>query len=289
MLTTKYKIGINDGFYDLEIYQLDKGVITAFKFDGRIFLDDGKTKQAEQKDLKEEILEVPYISWTGKEEELLRKVYPNMTPRQIIESGLIKRSEDAIYKRACVLGLKRFKTKKTKPKVVSVSKNISEKTVNIPKEKICNVCGETKSINEFSIREANHVDGRQNTCRDCSSKYSKKRRAKELNIEQEIVTVQKPVNIEQIRQKSEEISPAQKQIEHNQKSVISEKTLQKNEQMGQTPKQMGQESEQTDVDDKDLGKRFTQHKQKVIDDLRKRRMAYEHKTVKKDEILEETA
>ena len=264
-LYTKDKININSVDYDLEIFQLDQGVITAFKFDGRIFLDDGKAKQVsdEQKDKKDESLEIPYIGWTGKEEELLRKVYPNMTPRQIIESGLINRSEDAIYKRACVLGLKRFKTKKTKLKVVSVSKNISEKTVNIPKIKICNVCGETKSINKFSIRKTNHVDGRQNTCRDCSSKNSKKRRAKELKTEQKVEKV-------------------------DQKSVTSEEALQKNEQMGQKPEQMGQESEQTDVDDKDLGKRFTQHKQKVIDDLRKRRMAYEHKTVKKDEILEET-
>ncbi len=76
MFTTKFSIGINGVAYELEIYQLDKGVVTAFKFDGRIFLDAGKNKQAEQKGKENKILEiVPYNIWTQEEDDIFRKTY----------------------------------------------------------------------------------------------------------------------------------------------------------------------------------------------------------------------
>jgi hypothetical protein len=45
-MITKTQIEINNTSYELEIYQMDEGIVTGFKFDDRLFLDAEKTKEA---------------------------------------------------------------------------------------------------------------------------------------------------------------------------------------------------------------------------------------------------
>lgn len=123
MLNLKGKLIIDDKNYDIEI----NGDISSFKFDNQLFVrqdetqetqdqDDGEVRIAESKKTTRKKQASRRTNWSKEGRELVRKYYPNMTAREIVEKNLIPgRTEGAIHHEAFLLGVKKYKKRKQKP------------------------------------------------------------------------------------------------------------------------------------------------------------------------------
>jgi len=102
-----------------------------------------------------------WIAWSKDEVKLLRELYPSKTARQIAKQ--IGRSERAIGFGILKLGLqKRLKYEEC------------HRVVNGAKEKLCGKCKTWNGESQFG-RSHSIIDGLQWQCKECQSKYARKR------------------------------------------------------------------------------------------------------------------
>lgn len=136
-LKIKTQIDINNVSHDFEIYQMDEGIITGFKFDNRIFRDMDKVKDA-----IEQFIELANSDFFKKQDEKVNKEKPNLEVPPTVPSETPQK----------------------------VPENIPSK---VPM-KVCSTCKIEKPIDEFNKSKKDKL-GVQNTCRACQGIYFKER------------------------------------------------------------------------------------------------------------------
>lgn len=201
-LNTKIIIDINNKSFDLEIYQIDEGIITGFKFDNRIFRDMDKIKEAMEDfiDLSKsnyfDLHEEKHQNETVIDADLNIKNKNNLytTDTRIRDKQGRKQcskckqwlSETEFYpgsqtrdklKTECKNCFNDYKIKhreqKQKEKLEKLKERglIIKKTEHIKPERMPRGTTERKCIKCLTIKPLCDFNRNNNTCKSCTSKY----------------------------------------------------------------------------------------------------------------------
>lgn len=147
-LKTKSKIDINNIAHEFEIYQMDDGIITGFKFDGRVFLDIGVVNKS--LDLLAQMSKSNFFEQQSGEGKVNKKK-PELEVPQTIPSGTSQTVPDETLQTVP-------KPKKDKWPYTS---------------KVCTKCNKMQPLTEF-YKSTKYKDGHVYICKTCASIYSKK-------------------------------------------------------------------------------------------------------------------